>query len=243
MKSSYNLSELINSSLLSEYNDILNDTEEFDRLFSNDTGVTCDCEKLANEYMIPINSGESCNGTNSLKSETIFEKIILEKTNNVINDIINEKIFEPEIIKNETKFDKSVTGFVEISSDVETDNSSQSSGVFRKLQTPPEIMRKLPISGEIEINGLEARAALKKKLEDKRNSIKNKKQPLITKEDNQINMLKNNPLFKNIENADKESIKKIIDTVASSMKNDSKQKKIIKKQVEKLIDKMIEKKI
>ena len=27
-----------------------------------------------------------------------------------------------------------------------------STGVFRKLQTPPEIMRKLPISGEIIIN-------------------------------------------------------------------------------------------
>jgi hypothetical protein len=216
MKSSYNLSELINSSLLSEYNDILNDTEEFDRLFSNDLEVACDCEKTANECMISINSEESSNETNSLKSETICEKIILEKTNNVINDIINEKIFEPEIIKNETKFD-------EISRNVETDNSSKSS--------------------EIEINGLEARAALKKKLEDKRSSIKNKKQPLITKEDNQINMLKNNPLFKNIENLDKESIKKIIDTVASSMTNDSKQKKNIKKQVEKLIDKMVEKKV
>ena len=199
MKSSYNLSELINSSLLSEYNDILNDTEEFNRLFSNDNLESC----------TPLQPLNYCSNTIPDDLKNIVEEIIPKK-----KDIINENIETSDYKILDDNINKKIEN--------------------EKIEN---------IKNEIEINGIEARIALKKKLEDKRNSIKNKKQPLITKEDNQINMLKNNPLFKNIENLDKESIKKIIDTVASSMTNDSKQKKNIKKQVEKLIDKMVEKKI
>lgn len=199
MKSSYNLSELINSSLLSEYNDILNDTEEFNRLFSNDNLESC----------TPLQSLNYCSNTLPDDLKNVVEDIIPEK-----KDIININIETSDYKILDDNINKKIED--------------------EKIEN---------IKNEIEINGIEARIALKKKLEDKRNSIKNKKQPLITKEDNQINMLKNNPLFKNIENLDKESIKKIIDTLASNMTNNSKQKKNIKKQVEKLIDKMVEKKV
>lgn len=217
MKSSYNLSELINSSLLSEYNDILNDTEEFDKLFSMD-------------------SDNTFSQWNTSESDKTKEQIILEKI-----DIINKNIY----------VDNDIIDLQNITEETNKDSVQQ----IPKILIPEvdlhaiKYSNEMPVSvaceglQEIIINGLEARTALKKKLDDKKISNKNKKQPLITKEDNQINMLKNNPLFKNIENADKESIKKIIDTVAGGMTNDSKQKKNIKKQVEKLIDKMIEKKI
>lgn len=178
MKSSYNLSELIDKSLLDEYNSILNDTEEFNKLF---------CEDKVDQE----NSYIHCDPVKSIIKK---EEIIPVSTENTNLDETKDHIIS--------------------------------------VITPPEIG----------INSIEAREALKKKLEDKRNSIKNNRKPLVTKEDNQINMLKNNPLFKNIENLDKDSIKKIIDTVASNMTSDSKQKKNIKKQVEKLIEKMTEKK-
>ena len=58
------------------------------------------------------------------------------------------------------------------------------------------------------------------------------------KEDSRIKMLKENPLFKNLGSLNTPEAKKMIDTIASKMCSDPKQKKAIKKQMEKLINKM-----
>jgi len=77
---------------------------------------------------------------------------------------------------------------------------------------------------------------LRKKLRQKINNSKNSRMSKSIRQDNQINMLKENTLFKNAQN--EEDIKKAIDTIASSMTKDSRQKKNVKKQMEKLVDKM-----
>ena len=116
MKSSYNLSELINSSLLSEYNDILNDTEEFNRLFSNDNLESC----------TPLQPLNYCSNTIPDDLKNIVEEIIPKK-----KDIINKNI--------ETSDYKIL------------DNNINKKIENEKIEN---------IKNEIEINGLEARAAL-----------------------------------------------------------------------------------
>jgi hypothetical protein len=56
------------------------------------------------------------------------------------------------------------------------------------------------------------------------------------KEDSRIKMLKENPLFKNLGSLNTPEAKKMIDTMASKMCADPKQKKAMKKQMEKLIN-------
>ena len=83
---------------------------------------------------------------------------------------------------------------------------------------------------------------LKKKLRDKRNALKNNRLGKIYQEKNQIKALKENPLFQNINggNANDTDIKNTIESMASNMSNDPKQKKNIKKQMNHLIEKMKE---
>jgi hypothetical protein len=82
------------------------------------------------------------------------------------------------------------------------------------------------------------REELRKKLRAKTNILRNNRSSKEMKETNQINMLKENPLFKNIENADEDTMKKMIESMAAKMTNDPKQKKNAKKQMESLIEKM-----
>lgn len=86
---------------------------------------------------------------------------------------------------------------------------------------------------------------LKKKLRDKRNALKNNRLGKKYQEENQIKALKENPLFQNINGgnlngANDSDIKNTIESMASKMSNDPKQKKNIKKQMNHLIEKMKE---
>jgi len=76
---------------------------------------------------------------------------------------------------------------------------------------------------------------LRNKLRNKTNNMKNNRLGKGFREQNQINALKQTPLFDNIQN--NEEMKNAIDRMVSSMAKDSKQKKNIKKQVEKLVEK------
>ena len=107
----------------------------------------------------------------------------------------------------------------------------------------PEILNKYEgLSEEIIVNEVEdpekRREALRKKLRAKTNTMRNNRSSKDMKEKNQINMLKENPLFQNIGNTDEDTMKKIIESMASKMTNDPKQKKNAKKQMEKLVEKM-----
>jgi hypothetical protein len=97
----------------------------------------------------------------------------------------------------------------------------------------PEILNKYVQSNlENELDEKEniekRREILRQKLRAKTNTLRNNRSSKDAKEQNQLNMLKENPLFKNIEGADNETMKKIIDNMASKMTNDPKQKKMLK---------------
>jgi predicted outer membrane protein len=94
-------------------------------------------------------------------------------------------------------------------------------------------------------NTLSNKEDLKKKLRDKRNALKNNRLGKKYQEDNQIKTLKENPLFQNmnggnLNGANDADIKNTIESMASKMSNDPKQKKNIKKQMNHLIEKMKE---
>jgi hypothetical protein len=91
------------------------------------------------------------------------------------------------------------------------------------------------LSEEDRIKNLEI---LKKKLRSKQEELNNSRKSKNQKEDSRIKMLKENPLFKNLGSLNTPEAKKMIDTMASKMCADPKQKKAIKKQMEKLINKM-----
>ena len=77
-------------------------------------------------------------------------------------------------------------------------------------------------------------------MREKRESLKNNRTSKKGRENNQMNMLKENPLFQNIDQLDDTKTKNLIETMASKISNDPKQKKNIKKQMENLINKMKE---
>jgi hypothetical protein len=91
------------------------------------------------------------------------------------------------------------------------------------------------LSEEDRIKNLEI---LKKKLRSKQEELHNNRKSKNQKEDSRIKMLKENPLFKNLGSLNTPEAKKMIDTMASKMCADPKQKKAMKKQMEKLINKM-----
>jgi len=81
---------------------------------------------------------------------------------------------------------------------------------------------------------------LRRRLRAKTNSLRNNRMNKSIREQNQVNAMKENPLFKNIDTSSKEDIKTAIETMASNMTKDSKQKKNIKKQMEKMVEKIKE---
>jgi hypothetical protein len=84
----------------------------------------------------------------------------------------------------------------------------------------------------------EKREELRRRLRSKTNSLKGNRTSKEAREKNQINELKQNPLFQQSGNMNEEDVKNIIETYASKMTKDAKQKKNIKKQMKNLIEKM-----
>jgi hypothetical protein len=84
----------------------------------------------------------------------------------------------------------------------------------------------------------ERREELRRRLRAKTNSLKGNRTSKEAREKNQINELKQNPLFQQSGNMNEEDVKNIIETYASKMTKDAKQKKNIKKQMKNLIEKM-----
>ena len=80
--------------------------------------------------------------------------------------------------------------------------------------------------------------ALRKRVHDKKMELRNKRLGKTVQQKNQIEQLRQNPLFQNQNLNEQVDIKKMIDAYASKMTNDSKQKKHIKKQMEKLMEQM-----
>ena len=88
-----------------------------------------------------------------------------------------------------------------------------------------------------ENNTMPTRDELRRRLRAKTNTMKGNRSSKHIREQNQINELKENPMF---QNADPNSVevKNMIDSYASKMTSDPKQKKNIKKQMDNLIQKI-----
>jgi len=86
------------------------------------------------------------------------------------------------------------------------------------------------------------REELRRRLRAKTNSLRNNRMNKTHREQNQVNALKENPIFKNmnLNESSKEEIKTAIESMASKMAKDPKQKKNIKKQMEKMVEQMKE---
>lgn len=153
-------------------------------------------------------------GNNDMKSFNLKDLINIE---NIPKDIL-------ESIANNTPIDLGID-------DIEKENKA----------TPIEEQNKI-ISNDSEILSEEDRIKnleiLKKKLRSKQEELNNNRKSKNQKEDSRIKMLKENPLFKNLGSLNTPEAKKMIDTMASKMCADPKQKKAMKKQMEKLINKM-----
>lgn len=154
---------------------------------------------------------------NDMKSFNLKDLINIE---NIPKDIL-------ESIANNTPID------LGINEDIHKEN---------KTTIIEEEIKSTSISNDSEILSEEDRLKnveiLKKKLRNKQENLNNNRKNKNQKEDNKIKMLKENPLFKNLGSLNTPEAKKMIDTMASKMCADPKQKKAMKKQIEKLINKM-----
>ncbi len=83
---------------------------------------------------------------------------------------------------------------------------------------------------------------IRQKLRNKMNNFKNNRSGKESIERMQLEALKNNESFRNIQ-GNNEEMKKAIESLASNMTKDPKQKKNIKKQMDKLVEKISETKI
>jgi hypothetical protein len=167
-------------------------------------------------------------GNNDMKSFNLKDLINME---NIPKDIL-------ESIANNTPIDLGID-------DIEKENKATSIEEENKATSIEEenndtnieekIIDSEIISEEDRIKNLEI---LKKKLRNKQDELRNNRKSKNQKEDSRIKMLKENPLFKNLGSLNTPEAKKMIDTMASKMCADPKQKKAMKKQMEKLINKM-----
>ena len=86
--------------------------------------------------------------------------------------------------------------------------------------------------------------ALKIKLQKQKEELRNKRlgrnQSNPSTQNSQLEALKKNPLFSNINNSSEEEIKKAVEMMASKMTNDGKQKKNAKKQINQLLSQLKE---
>ena len=155
-------------------------------------------------------------GNNDMKSFNLKDLINIE---NIPKDIL-------ESIANNTPIDLGIDT-------IETENKNtiiEEESKSTSISNDSEIL-----SEEDRIKNVEI---LKKKLRNKEEELRNSRKSKNQKEDGRIKMLKENPLFKNLGSLNTPEAKKMIDSMASKMCNDPKQKKAMKKQMEKLINKM-----
>jgi hypothetical protein len=168
---------------------------------------------------------------NGMKSFNLKDLINIE---NIPKDIL-------ESIANNTPIDLGIN-------DIQQENKDTPIEIENK-DTPIEIENSIHIKEENEIisnnseklseeDRIKNLEILKKKLRSKQEELNNSRKSKNQKEDSRIKMLKENPLFKNLGSLNTPEAKKMIDTMASKMCADPKQKKAIKKQMEKLINKM-----
>ena len=167
---------------------------------------------------------------NGMKSFNLKDLINIE---NIPKDIL-------ESIANNTPIDLGIN-------DIQQENKDTS--IECNKDTSIEIEKSIHIKEEKEIisndseklseeDRLKNLEILKKKLRNKQQELNNNRKSKNQKEDSRIKILKENPLFKNLGSLNTPEAKKMIDTMASKMCSDPKQKKAIKKQMEKLINKM-----
>ena len=168
-------------------------------------------------------------GNNDMKSFNLKDLINIE---NIPKDIL-------ESIANNTPIDLGLDNIEKENKDTVIDQGN--STIEENKATPIEEQNKI-ISNDSEILSEEDRIKnleiLKKKLRNKQEELRNSRKSKNQNEDSRIKMLKENPLFKNLGSLNTPEAKKMIDTMASKMCSDPKQKKAIKKQMEKLINKM-----
>ena len=88
------------------------------------------------------------------------------------------------------------------------------------------------------ISDEERRNILRQKLRAKTNTLRSNRMSKDIKEKTQIDMLKENPMFKNLDSQNNVDMNNIIEKMASSMSKDPKQKKNIKKQISNIVEKM-----
>ena len=99
-----------------------------------------------------------------------------------------------------------------------------------------EMMNKMGKADGLNEPNKPTREELKQKLRAAIKSRSNNRLKKDLRQQNQINMLKENPMFQNMGNT--ADMKNVIDNMASKMSNDPRQKKNIKKQMEELVEKM-----
>ena len=163
------------------------------------------------------------NNNNGMKSFNLKDLINIE---NIPKDIL-------ESIANNTPIDLGIddidTGNKETT--IDTGNSTiKEENKSTSIEREDKI-----ISEEDRLKNVEI---LKRKLRSKEEELRHSRKSKNKKEDSRIKMLKENPLFKDLGSLNTPEAKKMIDTMASKMCSDPKQKKAMKKQMEKLINKM-----
>ena len=112
--------------------------------------------------------------------------------------------------------------------------SESSTQPLENLQSPKEIQNKL-LQNNVD-DAEKKRNELRAKLRQKTNQMSQSRQSKDIQMKNQLEMMKDNPMFSNALQGTQEDKKKIIDMYASSVTKDSKQKKNIKKQMEKIMN-------
>ena len=162
-------------------------------------------------------------GNNEMKSFNLKDLINIE---NIPKDIL-------ESIANNTPIDIGIddidTGNKETT--IDTGNSTiKEENKSTSIEREDKI-----ISEEDRLKNVEI---LKRKLRSKEEELRHSRKSKNQKEDSKIKMLKENPLFKNLGSLNTPEAKKMIESMASKMCSDPKQKKAMKKQMEKLINKM-----
>jgi hypothetical protein len=170
-------------------------------------------------------------GNNDMKSFNLKDLINIENIpKDILESIMNNTPIDLGIDDVETRNKDTIIDQGNSTIEVKTKNITIEENKATSISNDSEIL-----SEEDRIKNLEI---LKKKLRSKQQELNNNRKSKNQKEDSRIKMLKENPLFKNLGSLNTPEAKKMIDTMASKMCSDPKQKKAMKKQMEKLINKM-----
>lgn len=172
------------------------------------------------------------NNNNGMKSFNLKDLINIE---NIPKDIL-------ESIANNTPIDLGIDDIDTGNKETTIDTGNKETTIDTGNSTIKEENKSTSIEREDKIISEEDRLKnveiLKRKLRSKEEELRHSRKSKNKKEDSRIKMLKENPLFKDLGSLNTPEAKKMIDTMASKMCSDPKQKKAMKKQMEKLINKM-----